>query len=70
MAFLDLLNSIPESIKTAGNVVSVSTAAATLAGWLPSIAALLAIIWTGWQIIDRYKYGPKNRRKKGAKYGD
>lgn len=36
---------------------------ATLIGWLPNIAAALSILWLLWQMYDRFKYGPKVRRK-------
>jgi hypothetical protein len=34
-----------EQYKPAGDVLSVTTVVATLGGWLPSIAALVSIIW-------------------------
>jgi chromate transport protein ChrA len=41
-----------ENTKTILDWASVGTAIATVAGWLPSIAALLTIIWTGLRILD------------------
>lgn len=41
-----------EHLKTAADVASVGTVVATLAGWLPSVAALLTIIWTAIRIIE------------------
>ena len=40
-----------DQIKTAGDVLSIAVAGATLAAWLPPIAAFLAILWTGMRII-------------------
>lgn len=36
---------------------------ATIAGWLPPIAALMSIVWLGIQMVDRWRYGPASRRK-------
>jgi len=41
-----------EQVKQAADVLSVSTAVATVAGWLPAIAALFTIIWTGIRIWE------------------
>lgn len=38
---------------------AVGTAVATLAGWLPPVAALLSVIWLLVQLHDRCKYGPR-----------
>lgn len=38
--------------KVAVDAVSVGTVAATLAGWLPSVAALLTIVWTAIRIFE------------------
>jgi hypothetical protein len=42
----------PEQLKQVGDVVSVGTVVATIAGWLPAVAALVTIIWTGIRIIE------------------
>lgn len=34
------------------DTLSVSTAVATVAGWLPAMAALVTIIWTGIRIYE------------------
>lgn len=34
------------------DTLSVTTVVATLAGWLPSMAALVTIIWTGIRIYE------------------
>lgn len=41
-----------EPIKYMVDGISLSTIAATLFGWLPNIAALLAIIWTAIRIYE------------------
>lgn len=35
-----------EQLKAAGDVLSVGTVVATLAAWLPPVAAIFTIIWT------------------------
>lgn len=42
----------PESIKHIGDAVSIGTVLATIAGWLPAVAALLTIVWTGIRIWE------------------
>lgn len=41
-----------ESVKAAGDAVSIMTVVGTLAEILPAIAALLTIIWTGFRIFE------------------
>jgi len=41
-----------EQLKHVADALSVSTAIATVAGWLPAIAALFTIIWTGIRIWE------------------
>ena len=41
-----------ESIKTIGDVTSISIVAGTLTNILPPLAALLTIIWTGIRIYE------------------
>lgn len=41
---------IPQSVQTGLNWGSIGATVATIAGWLPSIAALLSIVWLGLQI--------------------
>lgn len=41
-----------EHAKTVIDVASVSAIVATLAGWLPAIAALLSIVWTAIRIYE------------------
>jgi hypothetical protein len=41
--------------KAAGDVISIGTVVATLAGWLPAIAALASIIYTGLRIYEWFE---------------
>lgn len=41
-----------EHIKTAADVGSIGTVLATLAGWLPQIAALASLVWTAIRIYE------------------
>lgn len=61
----EVLNAIPEPIKVIADVTSASVALVALVNALPSIAAGLSIIWLGWQMWDRWKYGPKSLRIDG-----
>lgn len=56
-----------DDIKTALNATSVGVAFSTLVGWLPAIAALFSIMWTGLQI---YSWFEKRRLTRQAKRGD
>lgn len=51
-----------EKIKFIGDIAAGGTAVATLVGWLPSIAALLAIIYTGYRIYDLWDIRRNERR--------
>lgn len=44
-----------QHIKNLLDVGSLTTVIATIIGWLPPLAALASIIWTGIQIYDWYK---------------
>lgn len=41
-----------EQLKHVGDAASVGTVIATLAGWLPALAALVTIVWTGIRIFE------------------
>jgi hypothetical protein len=41
-----------EQVKSVGDAVSIAGVVATLAGWLPAVAALLSIVWTGIRIYE------------------
>lgn len=43
---------ISEHSKLIFDGLSVSTVVATLAGWLPALAALVTIVWTGIRIYE------------------
>lgn len=42
----------PETAKLVGDALSVTTVVGTLAGVLPSIAAMFTIVWTGIRILE------------------
>lgn len=44
--------STQDAMKSIGDALSIGTVVATIAGWLPAIAALLTIIWTGIRIFE------------------
>jgi peptidoglycan biosynthesis protein MviN/MurJ (putative lipid II flippase) len=41
-----------EQLKHVGDALSVGTVVATIAGWLPAVAALVTIVWTGIRIFE------------------
>ena len=41
-----------ETVKTAGDAISIVTVVGTLADVLPAVAALFTIIWTGLRIYE------------------
>lgn len=43
---------LSEGAKIAGDILSVATVLGTLAQWLPAIAALFTVIWTGIRIYE------------------
>jgi len=43
---------LSEGAKLTGDVLSVATVLGTLAQWLPAIAALFTVVWTGIRIIE------------------
>lgn len=44
--------SAQEQLKAVGDVLSVGTVVATLAAWLPPLAALFTIVWTAIRIYE------------------
>lgn len=40
------IHNLPDTIKPAVDIVSISTVVGTIAGFLPAIAALFTIVWT------------------------
>ena len=43
-----------EQLKHIGDVLSVGTVVATLAAWLPPLAALFTIVWTLMRIVNEW----------------
>lgn len=41
-----------EAIKHAADAASIGVAVGTVAGWLPAVAALFTIVWTGIRIFE------------------
>jgi hypothetical protein len=41
-----------DSLRHTGDVMSLATVVGTLAGWLPSLAALFSIVWTAIRIYE------------------
>lgn len=41
-----------EAIKHVGDALSVSVVVATIASWLPAIAAVMSIVWTAIRIYE------------------
>lgn len=41
-----------EQVKAVLDWASIGTAISTIAGWLPSVAALFTIVWTGIRICE------------------
>lgn len=52
MNIKDAVQHMPEQVKIVGDVTSVATVSATIMGWLPAVAALVTIIWTGIRIFE------------------
>jgi hypothetical protein len=48
----ELKDQVMEAGKHVGDVVSIGLVVGTLANWLPAIAALLSIVWTGIRIFE------------------
>ena len=47
-----IMNEHIETAKALGDYVSIGTVVATLAGWLPALAALASLIWTCLRIYE------------------
>lgn len=46
------MHDVIEGLKPAGDIISIGVAVATFVSWLPSIAALLTIVWTCIRIYE------------------
>lgn len=55
-----------ESLKPAGDIISIGVVFATLVSWLPSMAALLTIVWTVIRIYETQTVQGWLGRKPGA----
>lgn len=56
-----------EQLKHLGDAISIGTVLGTIAGWLPAIAALVTIVWTGiriWETVTVQKLLKKFRHRK------
>ena len=49
---LNMTHHVSETVKHVGDAVSVVTVLATLAAWLPPLAALFTIIWSAIRIWE------------------
>lgn len=48
----DPIRAMSEHVKLGIDSLSIATVAATLAQWLPSVAALFSVVWTGIRIYE------------------
>lgn len=58
-----------EQLKHFGDVLSVGTVLGTIAGYLPAIAAVVTIIWTGiriWETKTVQQWLKRRREKRNA----
>jgi hypothetical protein len=46
------LDHVDPTVKAAGDALSIATVLATLAQWLPAVAALASIIWSAIRIYE------------------
>lgn len=58
---MSLREHVVEQLKLVGDVISPTIAVATLLLWLPPLAAVFSIVWSGIQIYDWYKKKKKDR---------
>lgn len=54
---------LPNTVKNVGDAISAAAVLATLADWLPPLAALATLIWTCLRIADWFS----ERQEKAAK---
>lgn len=55
-----------EHAKNVGDAVSIATAIATVAGWLPSVAAVISIIYGAIRIYETKTVQGRIRHHRGA----
>jgi hypothetical protein len=48
----DPFHDLPETVKMAGDVLSIATLLGSLASILPAVAAILTIVWTAIRIYE------------------
>ena len=46
------MHNVVDNMKPAGDILSIGVVLATLASWLPAIAAIFTIIWTAIRIYE------------------
>ena len=63
MKLEQIQQAIPQPIQTGLNWGSIGATVATVAGWLPAIAALFSIIWLSLQIWVFFVRRPWKKRK-------
>ena len=61
------MNQLLEHAKPVGETASIVTIIGTIAGWLPSIAALAAILWYAVLFYDRFRTR-RDRSQDGTNY--
>lgn len=54
---------VSESAKNLGDAISIATVLATLAAWLPPLAALFTIVWTSIRIYETKTFQDWFKRK-------
>lgn len=52
---------LPDNLRITLDVTAVTATIGALLGLLPAIAAAMSIVWLGWQMYDRIKYGPRHK---------
>lgn len=60
----DAASTTNEAIRAIGDTASVATAVGTLAGYMPSLAALFTVIWTGIRIYETHTVQKYLKRRK------
>ena len=62
--------STQEAMKSVGDALSIGTVIATIAGWLPAVAALITILWTGIRIYETKTVQQWLGRRRQRQIGD
>lgn len=63
MKLEQIQQAIPQPLQTGLNWGSIGATIATIAGWLPNVAALLSIIWLSLQIYSWFEKRRSNRKE-------